>query len=78
MLVKLARHWERDQRNRPKKNMTNLHHFNSDGRSEEDISIMPIEEITTSDMDMCRISAKQSEKEDYWCREIYVPFILMG
>ena len=52
------------------KNMTNLylyHHFNSDGHSEEDISIMPIEEITTSDKD---VNAIRLEREDYWCREL--------
>ena len=55
------------------RNMTNLylyHHFNSDGHSEEDIAIMPIEEITASDKDTCSLSAKRLEREDYWCREL--------
>ena len=52
------------------RNLTNLYlyqHFNSDGHSEEDLSIMPIEEITTSDKGTC---AKRLEREDYWCREL--------
>ena len=52
------------------RNLTNLYlyqHFNSHGHSEEDLSIMPIEEITTSDKGTC---AKRLEREDYWCREL--------
>ena len=52
------------------RNLTNLYlyqHFNSDGHSEGDLSIMPIEEITTSDKGTC---AKMLEREDYWCREL--------
>ena len=50
---------------------TNLylyHHFTLDGHSEDDVSIMPIEEITTSDR--VSASAKWLEREDYWCREL--------
>ena len=53
------------------RNLTNLylyHHFKSDGHSEEDLSIMPIEEITTSDKGT---GAERLEREDYWCRELY-------
>ena len=35
-------------------------------RLKGDLSIMPIEEITTSDKGTC---AKRLEREDYWCRE---------
>ena len=55
------------------RNLTNLylyHHFNLDGHSEEDIAIMLIEEITTSDKDTCSLSSKRLEREDYWCREL--------
>ena len=59
------------------KKLTNLylyHHFSSDGHSVDDISIIPIEEITSSD----RVSAtsKRLEREDYWCRELctYYPY----
>ena len=50
--------------------LTNLylyHHFTSHGHSEDDISIMPIEEITS---DRVSASAKRMEREDYWCREL--------
>ena len=49
------------------KYMTNLylyHHFNSDGHSEKDISIKPIEKIISDS------SAYRLEREDYWCREL--------
>ena len=46
-------------------------HFNSDGHSEEDISIMPIEEVTcTSGSTGVSLSAKRLEREDYWYREL--------
>ena len=65
-----------NHRNRLKK-LTNLylyHHFSSDGHSVDDMSIMPIEELTSSD----RVSAtsQRLEREDYWCRELctYYPY----
>ena len=56
-----------NHRNRLKK-LTNLYHFSSDGHSEDDISIMPIEEVITND----RVSSNSTrlEREDYWCREL--------
>ena len=46
-------------------------HFNSDGHSEEDISIMPIEEVTcTSGSTGVSLSAKRLEREGYWYREL--------
>ena len=53
------------------RNFTNLYlyqHLNSDGHSEDDLSIMPIEEITACDKGTC---AKRLEREDYWCRELW-------
>ena len=65
-----------NHRNRLKK-LTNLylyHHFSSDGHSVDDMSIMPIEELTSND----RVSAtsQRLEREDYWCRELctYYPY----
>ena len=65
-----------NHRNRLKK-LTNLylyHHFSSDGHSVDDMSIMPIEELTSSD----RVSAtsQRLEREDYWCKELctYYPY----
>ena len=52
------------------RNLTNLYlyqHFNSDGHSEGDLSIMPIEEITASDKGTC---ANRLEREDYWGRKL--------
>ena len=47
----------------------------SDGHSEEDLSIMPIEEITASDKGTC---AKRLEREDYCIGvESCAPFTLM-
>ena len=65
-----------NHRNRLKK-LTNLylyHHFSSDGHSVDDMSIMPIEELPSSD----RVSAtsQRLEREDYLCRELctYYPY----
>ena len=38
-------------------------HFNSDGHTEDDINIVPIE-------DKISLSAKQLEREDFWYREL--------
>ena len=43
-------------------------HFTSDGHSEEDIDILPIEEVTCASS--ISIRAKRLEREDYWCREL--------
>ena len=51
--------------------MSNLYlnqHFTSDGHSEEDIDILPIEEVTCASN--ISIRAKRLEREDYWCREL--------
>ena len=68
---RFSNHWNR------LKKLTNLylyHHFSSDGHSVDDMSIMPIEELTSSD----RVSAtsQRLEREDYWCRELctYYPY----
>lgn len=45
-------------------------HFNSDGHTEDDISIMPIEEVTLSPEDKMSLSAKRLEREDFWYREL--------
>ena len=59
------------------KRLTNLylyHHFSSDGHSEDDICIMPIEKITPGDR--ASVTSIQLEREDYWCRELctYYPY----
>ena len=59
------------------KRLTNLylyHHFSSDGHSEDDICIMPIEEITPGDR--ANVTSIRLEREDYWCRELctYYPY----
>jgi hypothetical protein len=51
--------------------LTNLYlynHFSSDGHSEDDISIMPIEEITASDR--VSLTSRRLERDGYWCREL--------
>ena len=45
-------------------------HFNSDGHTEDDISIMPIEEVTLSPEDKMSLSAKRLEREDFWYKEL--------
>ena len=58
-----------NHRNRLRK-MTNLYlynHFYSDGHTEDDINIMPIEKITS---DGAASSSRRLEREDYWCREL--------
>ena len=55
-------------------NLYLYHHFSSDGHTEDDISIMPIEEVTPSDM--ANMTSLRLDKEDYWCRELctYYPY----
>ena len=59
-----------NQRNRLKKlnNLYLYHHFSSDGHSVDDISIMPIEELTSTDR--ASAASQRLEREDYWCREL--------
>ena len=58
--------------------MTNLYlykHFSSDGHTEDDMCIMPIEKV--EDMGSRSAStSKRLEREDYWCRELctYYPY----
>ena len=56
-------------------NLYLYHHFSSDGHSEDDISIMPIEKITQDD-DRASITSVRLQREDYWCRELctYYPY----
>ena len=53
---------------RQQSNLYLYKHFTSDGHCEEDISIMPIEEITSTSSVSQR--ARRLEREDYWCREL--------
>ena len=59
-------------RNRLKKSSCQYlyQHFNSDGYTEDDISIVPIEEIKLTPTDKISLSAKRLEKEDFWYREL--------
>ena len=59
------------------KKLNNLylyHHFSSDGHSVDDISFMPIEELTSTDR--ASGASQRLEREDYWCRELctYYPY----
>ena len=45
-------------------------HFNSDGHTEDDISIVPIEEVKLTPTDKISLSAKRLEREDFWYREL--------
>ena len=52
--------------------LTNLYnsiykHFTSDGHSEDDISIMPIEEIASNGANSKEM---RLDREEYWCREL--------
>ena len=60
------------------KSMANLYlynHFNSDGHTEDDMCIMPIEKIDDFGSRSASTS-KRLEGEDYWCRELctYYPY----
>ena len=49
--------------------LTNLYlYHHTDGHSENDISIMPIEEINTNDR--VNSTSERLEREDYWRREL--------
>ena len=59
------------------KRLTNLylyHHFSSDGHTEDDISIMPIRQITFSVR--ANVTVLRLGREYYWCRELcmYYPY----
>ena len=45
-------------------------HFNSDGHTEDDINIVPIEEVELTPTDKISLSAKWLEKEDFCYREL--------
>ena len=45
-------------------------HFNSDGHTEDDINIVPIEEVELTPTDKISLSAKRLEREDFWYREL--------
>ena len=45
-------------------------YFNSDGHTEDDISIVPIEEVKLKPTDKISLSAKRLEREDFWYREL--------
>ena len=54
------------------KSMANLYlynHFSSDGHTEDDICIMPIEKIVDTGNKVSSTS-KRLEREVYWCREL--------
>ena len=45
-------------------------HFNSDGHTENDINIVPIEEVELTPTDKISLSAKRLEREYFWYREL--------
>ena len=60
------------------KSMANLYlykHFSSDGHTEDDMCIMPIEKVEDLGSRSASTS-KRLEREDYWCRELctYYPY----
>ena len=46
------------------------HHFSSDGHTLEDVSIVPIEEVTLNPSDGITVVSKRLQREEYWCREL--------
>ena len=44
-------------------------YFNSDSHIEDDISIVPIEEVKLTHTDKISLSAKRLKREDFWYRE---------
>jgi len=46
------------------------HHFNSDGHTLEDVSIMPIEEVELEPSDSITMTSKRLKREEFWCREL--------
>ena len=45
-------------------------HFNSDGHTEDDINIVPIEEVELTPTDKISLSANRLEREDFWYRKL--------
>ena len=45
-------------------------HFCSDGHSEEDISVMPLEEVKLEEGECNTLTSKRLKREDYWYREL--------
>ena len=45
-------------------------HFNSDGHNIQDMQIMPIEEVTLTNIDNCTLSSKLSAREEFWYKEL--------
>ena len=45
-------------------------HFCSDGHSEDDIAIMPIEEVTLEEGECMNLASKRLQREEYWYREL--------
>ena len=45
-------------------------HFSSDGNSNDDLTIMPIEKIVHSDDNRLSLHAKRLSREEYWYKEL--------
>ena len=45
-------------------------HFCLDGHSEEDILVMPLEEVTVEEGEHVTLTSKRLQREDYWYREL--------
>ena len=45
-------------------------HFCSSGHSEDDITIMPIEEVSLEDGECMSLASKRLQREEYWYREL--------
>ena len=50
------------------------HHFNSDGHTLSDISIMPIEEVLLEPHEGITLASKRLQREEYWYRELCTVF----
>ena len=47
--------------------------FNSDGHTEDDINIDPIEKVELTPTDKISLSAKRLEREDFWQGTLLIP-----
>ena len=45
-------------------------HFCSNGRNEDDIAIMPIEEVFLEDGECLSLASKRLQREEYWYKEL--------
>ena len=45
-------------------------HFCSNGHSEDDIAIMPIEEVSLEEGECLSLASKQLQREEYWYKEL--------